>query len=194
MKKAKVKYIVLITVTGLLVIFLANSLITEVSRQLCETKAGGELHRFWRYAGIKQGGNKIFSFLSLCVLIPIAEEFVFRFGFFNALKKYLDARIAALVSSVAFALAHGDWVKTLTAFFVGLLFCYIYEKSADIRFTVAIHILNNISAYCSLFNYEWKIPEKGVYSTAMIYMVIFFAIWLAMYVLRRSLHKHMENQ
>lgn len=189
MSKDKAKYAVCIVALGLLSIFLANSLWTEIAGNLPNIELPEKLKRLIEPGRYETG---VFSFVMLCVVIPAGEEFVFRFAFFNALKKYRGVKCSAVVSSLAFALIHGFSAAAPLAFFAGLLFCYVYEIGGVLKFTVVIHVLNNMAAYLSLFRYDLPLGTGGALVVTAAYALLVLSLALALYCLSRSLHKYVE--
>lgn len=75
-------------------------------------------------------------------LAPVVEELVFR-GFMYRFLSTGNKLAAALISSLIFALYHGTIVHMYAAFFGGLLFCFIFERTKKLRYNIASHITFN---------------------------------------------------
>lgn len=84
------------------------------------------------------------SFIVVGILAPIAEELVFRKTLIDKLGRYGD-KTAIIVSAAAFALFHGNIIQFVYAFFMGIIFGYIYRRSGNIINTMILHILININ-------------------------------------------------
>jgi membrane protease YdiL (CAAX protease family) len=80
------------------------------------------------------------------ILIPIAEEFVFRFGLYRILKSKMGIRMAILLTSIAFVAIHLNLNASPPLFVLAVGLCYSYEKTGNIKVPIMIHILNNIVA------------------------------------------------
>ncbi len=82
--------------------------------------------------------------LSALVVAPILEEFIFRKFLYKALKFNFGILLAALISSIVFALIH----FTVSSFFVllvlGLFLCYCYEKYGSLAAPVISHAFFNL--------------------------------------------------
>ena len=76
-------------------------------------------------------------FLAAMIGAPIMEEIVFRKVIFGNLTP-----ITALISSVFFSFAHADGHFVLYAF-IGLLFCWLYNRTGRIQTSMIAHILMN---------------------------------------------------
>ena len=88
------------------------------------------------------------------VLAPVAEELFFRGFFYGSLRGQLGAPGAAVASSVVFALVHFTSAQTLSLLpllgVLGLLFCFLYERTGSLYPCIALHALNNAVAYAGV--------------------------------------------
>ncbi|ANK59179.1 CPBP family intramembrane glutamic endopeptidase [Loigolactobacillus backii] len=76
------------------------------------------------------------------VAAPIMEELVFRRTIFGYLTPFTGKFGAALISSVFFAIAHNDnHLLTYTA--IGLVFCYLYQRTGKIATSMISHMVMN---------------------------------------------------
>jgi membrane protease YdiL (CAAX protease family) len=79
------------------------------------------------------------------VLTPIGEEFLFRGVLFTLLTRY-GVWLAAILSSVVFALSHGLNFATPVAVIVGLAAAWLMHKTKSIWPGVVVHVINNVSS------------------------------------------------
>ena len=88
------------------------------------------------------------------VLAPVAEELFFRGFFYGSLRGQLGAPGAAVASSLVFALVHFTSAQTLSLLpllgVLGLLFCFLYERTGSLYPCIALHALNNAVAYAGV--------------------------------------------
>jgi membrane protease YdiL (CAAX protease family) len=99
------------------------------------------------------------TFVSLVVLPPIVEEFVFRGFLYTGLRNRMQPIVATLVTSVLFASAHLQfgsgkpllWVAAIDTFTLSLVLCYLREKNNSLWPGIVLHALKNGIAFCSLF-------------------------------------------
>ena len=96
----------------------------------------------------------IIGFLALAVLFgPFAEELLFRGWMYTSLRASFGLRVAAIVTSVLFALAH--WESThlyaLAVLPVGLALAAIRERTGSIAASITFHALYNGVASVMLF-------------------------------------------
>jgi uncharacterized protein len=87
----------------------------------------------------------IIYFIELSVLAPICEELIFRGMIMQNLRKYGDF-FAVLISSLMFALLHGNFEQTPFAFVVGLALGLVVIETGSIFISMLLHcFINSIS-------------------------------------------------
>lgn len=92
--------------------------------------------------------NNIFILTNLIcsgVCGPILEEFLFRGIVYNKLKEFNKQKSSALITSLIFALVHFDIANSIYAFFVSLVFIYLYEKYKSLKYPIIMHMSLNIT-------------------------------------------------
>ena len=82
----------------------------------------------------------------LGVIIPLAEELMFRGILFKRFREYGTFARAALFSTMMFSLAHGNFVQMAYAFAIGMLLSFVYEKYDSFAAPVILHICVNITS------------------------------------------------
>jgi membrane protease YdiL (CAAX protease family) len=92
--------------------------------------------------------------LCLGILVPIAEELVFRGLMYKRLRYDLAFLPAALYTGFAFAVFHGNMVQMIYAFILGMLFSYLYEKYRSVKAPIFAHIVMNL---VSVFATEYQL-------------------------------------
>lgn len=80
----------------------------------------------------------------LGILVPICEELVFRGLMFRRVRQQASFLRAAAYSSCVFGFLHGNLVQILYGFFMGFMFCYLYEKYGSVKAPIFAHITANI--------------------------------------------------
>ena len=94
---------------------------------------------------IPSGGEEIpalFGLIFIAVLPAVMEEFAFRKVIFGLTRKH-GFWPAAILSSVVFGLMHQNITQGIFAFGMGIIFCYVYEKTGSIWVTMLLHFANN---------------------------------------------------
>lgn len=80
------------------------------------------------------------------IMIPVAEEMVFRGLGYMGLRKWLSFVQAALLSSIGFAVYHGNAAQGVYAFALGFLMAWLCEQYHSLGLSVWFHISANLSA------------------------------------------------
>jgi membrane protease YdiL (CAAX protease family) len=110
--------------------------------------------------------------LLVCVLAPIAEEFLFRGLVFPSLRGSIGTTWAALATGLLFGGVHaiGSPIGALPVLALfGTLLCLLYLKTQSLLPCMALHCLNNAFAYGGLVDWTWEIPVTLVVSLALIF-------------------------
>ncbi|MBD7956479.1 CPBP family intramembrane metalloprotease [Microbacterium sp. Sa4CUA7] len=79
------------------------------------------------------------------VITPIGEELLFRGVLFSLLTRY-GVWLAAILSSIVFALSHGLNLATPVAVIVGLAAAWLMHKTKSVWPGVVVHAVNNASS------------------------------------------------
>ncbi len=82
--------------------------------------------------------------LIVSIIGPILEEIVFRKVLFGALYKRFNFGIAALVSSLIFAVVHMDFIHLLIYTAMGFAFAFLYVKTKRIIVPIIAHVSINL--------------------------------------------------
>lgn len=95
--------------------------------------------------------DNMLAFLTLVVLAPIAEETLFRGYLYGKLKRSVPAVVAALVTSLLFAVAHFQWNVGIDVFVLSLVLCGLRSLTGSIWAGILVHMIKNGIAYYLLF-------------------------------------------
>lgn len=101
---------------------------------------------------IKQSSGPIlWSFLfGVCIFAPVFEEFLFRGVMWWILEGLISARVAFIVTTILFSLAHLEPLHIAAVFPLGVLFGFLRWRSGSIWLPLLAHFLNNTLASLSL--------------------------------------------
>lgn len=72
------------------------------------------------------------------VLAPVLEEGAFRLVLYGWLRRFMAFLPAAVISSLAFGMYHGNWIQGTYAFFLGMVLAWGYEGSEYRRYPMAV--------------------------------------------------------
>lgn len=92
------------------------------------------------------GGQLIYELLGSCLLIPIAEELIFRGVGYRRLRVLLGVGPAVLCSALIFGIVHFNLVQFIYAAILGCLLAFLYEKTGFFYAPVLGHMAANTVA------------------------------------------------
>lgn len=128
-----------------------GSLITELINSGIDALFGtGEIEEaFSGMEPVGMGQFGIFAFC-ICIVAPVAEEFMFRDLLLKPLRAYGDLT-AAVVSGILFGLYHGNFDQFAYASIVGFFYAVIAIRFNSIIPTMILHCANNTIVTCSSY-------------------------------------------
>jgi len=85
------------------------------------------------------------------ILVPIAEELIFRGFLYNFLKERWGVWPGVFVSAFVFGLIHGNVIVGVTAFLLGILLAVLYEYSHSLWTSILVHAINNSAKIALLY-------------------------------------------
>ena len=88
----------------------------------------------------------VYRIFAIGVIVPLAEEYVYRGVMYNRIKNEFGYFGAIFFSALAFGLFHFNLLQGVYAFTIGILLAYFYEKYGNIKVPVAMHMSINIIA------------------------------------------------
>ncbi len=99
--------------------------------------------------------------LCLGVLVPVAEELVFRGLMYRRLREDTGFTASVIYSAVVFGLFHGNMVQMLYGTAMGLMLAYVCEKYGTVAAPIAAHItVNLVSILATYFHVYNRIQEN----------------------------------
>lgn len=96
-------------------------------------------------------GNIILQIVSLGIVVPIAEELIYRGLLFNGLTKVIDAKYAIFVASLVFGVFHYNLLQGTYTFLLSLILICVYMRYKCILAPIIIHACANIVAVISSY-------------------------------------------
>jgi membrane protease YdiL (CAAX protease family) len=97
------------------------------------------------------GFELVLAFIALVIVVPIAEELLFRGFIFKGIRKGFNFVVTSLAVSVLFAVAHGQLNVGIDVFCLSLVLCYLREKTASLWPGIMLHGFKNAIAFCMIF-------------------------------------------
>ena len=99
------------------------------------------------YLEDEYSASMLVGILCTCVVIPAAEELVFRGAVFNALKKLYKLQFAIVMSGLLYGLINQDSVQGVYGFVMGALCAYGYAYFGKFWVPVALRVGGAVIAY-----------------------------------------------
>ncbi len=96
-------------------------------------------------------GSVLVSLLTVGIVAPFTEEFIFRGVIFKTLNKNISIIWTIIIQAVFFGLVHGNLIQGTYATLLGLVFGYITYKTRSLWPAVVMHMTNNTIAIISPF-------------------------------------------
>ncbi len=101
-------------------------------------------------------------FLIIALTPGVCEEILFRGFALRPLEKKLGPKWAVLITSLAFAIVHLDFIRLIPTFILGVAFGFVAVKTRSIFPSIILHTLNNSVAilfpYDKFLTYGYMIP------------------------------------
>ncbi|MDD2968548.1 MAG: CPBP family intramembrane metalloprotease [Lachnospiraceae bacterium] len=86
------------------------------------------------------------------MIMPIAEELLFRGVVFTRIRKYWKSLIAIPASALLFGFYHGNIEQALYGFLMGCMMAYFFWLSNDLLESVILHSAANVIVFTITFN------------------------------------------
>ena len=84
------------------------------------------------------------AMIDAILLAPVIEEFIFRDLTIRALEKQ---RYANIIQAILFTIFHYNGINVIAVFCLGLFLGHVYQRTKNIKWTIALHIFYNISPF-----------------------------------------------
>lgn len=91
-------------------------------------------------------GGVIYELLGSCLVIPLAEELLYRGVVYKRLRNLFGVSAGIVWSALIFGLVHANLVQFLYAGILGLLLAYLFEVTGKLYAPVLGHITANLAA------------------------------------------------
>ena len=119
--------------------------------------------------------------LSIFIVAPVVEEFVFRALLITKLRKEFTVTVSIITSAILFAFIHfmaGGFVTVIHAFLGGIIFALAYIKTKSLFPAIVAHIFGNIGGYIPMITNNLLTTLQ--YAIAIVFFIatIIFCIML----------------
>lgn len=183
--KAGRSAVLLLVLAGSLCIFLNN--LIEISGLAAVSE------------GFEEASENIFSvsiwlqILAVGLAAPVVEELIFRGMGYGNLRRVMGIWPAAMISSILFALYHGNMVQAVYGFFVGVVLALVYEHFDGLLPAIWLHMGANLTSIAlTRFSEYYPAFFEGVYYAAggaVISGLLVFGCFYIIYDKKRRVRK-----
>lgn len=95
--------------------------------------------------------DRLLAFVMLVVVAPVAEEVIFRGWLYGKLREETGMWLSIFLTSLLFALMHGQWNVGVNVFALSVVLCGLREVTGTIYSGILLHILKNAVAFYLVF-------------------------------------------
>ncbi len=88
-------------------------------------------------------GGLVWTILATCIVVPIAEEVIFRGVVMNEFRRVMPLWVAVVLQGVVFALFHMNFIQTLYVVVPGILLGAVYAWTRSLVVPIVMHICFN---------------------------------------------------
>lgn len=87
----------------------------------------------------------VIFFIVRCIIAPITEEIIFRFGLYEFINKRIKSVWAILISSIIFSVLHGYLTfDTILLTILSIIWTYSYFKKKNLLYPMVLHFFHNV--------------------------------------------------
>lgn len=125
-------------------------------------------------------GSFLIAFITVGIIAPIAEEFLFRGVVFNTLKKRFSLAWTIVIQGILFGMFHLNLVQGSYATLLGIVFGYVTYKTKSLWPAIIIHIVNNsMSFIITIILGDYNLSTTGFIIQAIVAVIgIAFTLFL----------------
>ena len=135
---------------GFVAYFIVSAIVMYVVTQLVPAFDSQQVQEIG-FSQLSTRFEYMLAFLTLVVIAPVAEEVLFRGYLYGKLQKYVPWWGAAIVTSILFGLAHGQWNVAIDTFVLGMFLAMLRTVSGSLWPAIVLHMIKNGIAYYFLF-------------------------------------------
>ena len=104
---------------------------------------------------LNSGLDRLVALVALVIVAPVFEEIIFRGWLYGKLRDKIPKRyslvLSILITSLTFALLHGQWNVGVNVFAMSIVLCALREITGTIYSGILLHILKNGIAFALLY-------------------------------------------
>ncbi len=183
-KGIKLKWVVLVSVVSILLVFPLNFIQYQIYRIFFP-----HVLQF-SHIDIEEAGNTIWQNILFLSIIPgICEEMFFR-GYLLSVLKRLKVKQAIIFSALLFALFHQNYPDYAVLFSLGLWFGIIFYMTGSLYYSMMAHIINNsmvfvLSKYKFMENRDLNLRNTAIQFVIIIIIALILKQMRAIHIRER---------
>lgn len=136
--------------------------------------------------------NVLLLVIAVCVLVPMAEELLFRGVFLSELRRVLPGGLAVVIIALLFGLAHGNLIQGTYAALAGIALGFMYLWSGSIFASILLHIFFNffgtgLPMILEKYNVLENVDEMVFNKVMLVVSLVFLALAIIALI---NLHKN----
>lgn len=126
-------------------------------------------------------GSGVAMWIATVIMAPIVEEIVFRGFVYQRLKSGMYKWIAAVITSIAFGVAHGTFIWAVYTFLFSMILIFLLDRSHSLLSCILFHMAFNFVAALSDVWSFWleNVPSLLIVAVCVLIAVI-SAVWFVM--------------
>lgn len=97
------------------------------------------------------GVDRALAFVALVIFAPVFEEILFRGWLFGHLKNTTGKKLAIILTSIIFGIAHGQWNVGINVFCLSLILCCLRDLTDSIYASILLHMIKNGVAFYLMY-------------------------------------------
>ena len=126
-------------------------------------------------------GDMLLELLGSCLVIPIAEELLFRGVVYRRCRLYFNEKAGVLISALLFGIVHANLVQFIYAALLGLLLALLIEKTGKLSMAVLGHMAANtvavVRAETGWLDFAYEPTVAGIVFTMVMAAIAGVLIW-----------------
>lgn len=138
-------------------------------------------------------GQMIYELLGSCLLIPIAEELLYRGVVYKRLRLLVGVTPAIVLSALLFGLMHVNLVQFLYAGILGLLLAFLLERTGKLYAPILGHIAANLAAVVrqetGWLDFAYEPTVAGIGFTLFMLAIAAALIWYQIRLYKRKVQR-----
>ncbi len=122
----------------------------------------------------------LMSWLAAVLMAPVLEEIVFRGLIYTRLKKGLPGIAAAVLTSLAFGLAHGTIIWAIYTFIFSMLLIWVFERFQSLAACIVLHMAYNLSGMALSL-----IPANAVIAIWVLFIISAVGVYVTYHMITK---------